>query len=41
MILVLARTLCEHVRYEPKGLHEFTVESREPGTRAWRLMINF
>jgi hypothetical protein len=24
---------CEHVRYEPKGLHEFTVEPREPGTQ--------
>lgn len=24
---------CEHVRYEPKGLHEFVVESREPGTQ--------
>ena len=23
---------CEHVQYDPKGLHEFTVESREPGT---------
>ena len=23
---------CEHVKYDPKGLHEFTVESREPGT---------
>jgi len=23
---------CEHVKYEPNGLHEFTVESREPGT---------
>jgi quercetin dioxygenase-like cupin family protein len=23
---------CEHVQYEPKGLHEFTVEPREPGT---------
>jgi hypothetical protein len=22
----------EHVRYDPKGLHEFTVQSREPGT---------
>jgi hypothetical protein len=24
---------CEHVKYEPRGLHEFTVEPREPGTR--------
>ena len=24
---------CEHVRYDPKGLHEFTVEPREPGTQ--------
>jgi hypothetical protein len=24
---------CEHVKYEPKGLHEFIVESREPGTQ--------
>ena len=24
---------CEHVKYDPKGLHEFTVESREPGTQ--------
>jgi hypothetical protein len=24
---------CEHVKYEPEGLHEFTVESREPGTQ--------
>jgi len=23
---------CEHVKYEPKGLHEFIVESREPST---------
>jgi hypothetical protein len=23
---------CEHVRYDPQGLHEFIVESREPGT---------
>ena len=23
---------CEHVQYDPKGLHEFTVHSREPGT---------
>lgn len=23
---------CEHVSYDPKGLHEFVVESREPGT---------
>ena len=23
---------CEHVKYDPKGLHEFTVESREPST---------
>jgi hypothetical protein len=23
---------CKHVRYEPKGLHEFVVEAREPGT---------
>lgn len=22
----------EHVKYEPKGLHEFIVASREPGT---------
>jgi hypothetical protein len=22
---------CEHLKYEPKGLHEFIVESREPG----------
>jgi hypothetical protein len=21
---------CEHVKYEPKGLHEFTVEPRDP-----------
>jgi hypothetical protein len=25
--------LCEHVKYDPKGLYEFTVESREPGTQ--------
>jgi hypothetical protein len=24
---------CEHVGYDPKGLHEFIVESREPGTQ--------
>ena len=24
---------CEHVKYDPKGLHEFTVDSREPGTQ--------
>ena len=24
---------CEHVGYGPKGLHEFIVESREPGTQ--------
>ena len=24
---------CEHVGYDPKGLHEFVVESREPGTQ--------
>ncbi len=24
---------CEQVKYEPKGLHEFMVESREPGTQ--------
>jgi hypothetical protein len=24
---------CEHVPYEPKGLHEFIVESREPSTQ--------
>jgi hypothetical protein len=24
---------CEHVKYDPKGLHVFTVESREPGTQ--------
>ena len=24
---------CEHVRYGPKGLHEFIVESREPSTQ--------
>ena len=24
---------CEHVKYDPKGLHEFVVESREPGTQ--------
>jgi hypothetical protein len=24
---------CEHVKYEPEGLHEFTVEPREPGTQ--------
>jgi hypothetical protein len=23
---------CEHATYDPKGLHEFVVESREPGT---------
>jgi hypothetical protein len=23
---------CEHVPYEPKGMHEFIAESREPGT---------
>lgn len=24
---------CEHVKYDPKGLHEFIVEPREPGTQ--------
>lgn len=24
---------CEHVNYDPKGLHEFIVESREPSTQ--------
>jgi len=24
---------CEHVPYDPKGMHEFTVESREPSTQ--------
>ena len=24
---------CEHVNYDPKGLHEFIVESREPCTQ--------
>jgi len=24
---------CEHVKYDPQGLHEFTVEPREPRTR--------
>jgi hypothetical protein len=24
---------CEHVKYDPQGLHEFTVESREPSTQ--------
>jgi hypothetical protein len=24
---------CEHVPYDPQGMHEFTVESREPGTQ--------
>jgi len=24
---------CEHVPYEPQGLHEFIVESREPSTQ--------
>jgi hypothetical protein len=24
---------CEHVRYQPRGLHEFTVEPREPGAQ--------
>jgi hypothetical protein len=24
---------CEHVSYDPKGLHEFIVESREPSTQ--------
>ena len=24
---------CEHVSYDPMGLHEFVVESREPGTQ--------
>ena len=24
---------CEQVTYEPQGLHEFIVESREPGTQ--------
>jgi hypothetical protein len=23
---------CEQVKYEPKGLHEFVVQSRDPGT---------
>ena len=23
---------CEHVKYEPKGLHEFLIEPREPST---------
>ena len=23
---------CEHVEYDPKGLHEFVIEPREPGT---------
>ena len=23
---------CEHVKYEPKGMHEFIVESREPSS---------
>ena len=29
---VLGLRRCEHVKYDPKGLHEFTVHSREPGT---------
>jgi hypothetical protein len=24
---------CEHVKYEPQGLHEFTAEPREPGAQ--------
>jgi len=24
---------CEHVAYDPKAMHEFTVESREPSTQ--------
>lgn len=24
---------CEQVRYEPQGVHEFVVESRDPGTQ--------
>jgi hypothetical protein len=24
---------CEHVSYDPKGMHEFVVESREPSTQ--------
>jgi hypothetical protein len=24
---------CEHVKYEPQGLHEFVVDSRDPGTQ--------
>ena len=24
---------CENVNYEPRGLHQFVVESREPGTQ--------
>jgi len=24
---------CEHVKYDPKGQHEFVVEPREPGTQ--------
>jgi hypothetical protein len=24
---------CEHVKYDPQGLHEFTIEPREPGTQ--------
>jgi hypothetical protein len=24
---------CEHVKYEPEGLHEFVVEPREPSTQ--------
>ena len=24
---------CEHVKYDPQGLHEFVVDSREPGTQ--------
>ena len=23
---------CEHVKYDPQGMHEFVVESREPST---------
>jgi hypothetical protein len=33
---------CEHVKYDPQGLHEFTVEPREPGIqhRLTRNMFN-
>ena len=24
---------CEHVKYDPQGLHEFLVEAREPGSQ--------